>query len=78
MDRRQPDGNYLLCSAITRSCQRGRQQIFVMQAAQHRSGAHREALADPMGGSGGVADGTIADGGSGTPGPSAMCGHPWL
>jgi hypothetical protein len=39
-----------LCSAITRSRQRGRRQIFVMQAAQHRSDAHREALADPMAG----------------------------
>jgi len=33
-----------LCSAITRSHQCGRQQIFVMQATQHRSGAHPEAL----------------------------------
>jgi transposase-like protein len=39
-------GMSAVCSAITRS--RRRQQIFVMQAAQHRSGAHREALADPM------------------------------
>ena len=39
-----------LCSAITRSRQNGRRQIFVMQAAQHRSDAHREALADPMAG----------------------------
>jgi hypothetical protein len=40
----------LLYSAITRSRRRGRQPIFVMQAAQHRSGAHSEALADPMAG----------------------------
>ena len=39
-----------LCSAITRSRERGRQQIFVMQATQQRSGAHPEALADPMAG----------------------------
>jgi len=31
-----------LCSAITRSRRRGRRQIFVMQATQHRSGAHPE------------------------------------
>jgi transposase len=37
-----------LWSALTRS--RGRPQIFVMQAAQHRSGAHAEALAEPMAG----------------------------
>jgi len=37
-----------LCSAITRSRRRGRQQILVMQAAQHRSGAHPEALGDSM------------------------------
>jgi hypothetical protein len=40
----------LLCSAITRSSQRRHQQIFVVQAAQHRSGAHPEALADSMAG----------------------------
>jgi len=39
-----------LCSAITRSRQRGRWQIFVMQAARHRSGANLEVLADPMAG----------------------------
>ena len=42
--------NDLLCSAITRSRQRGHQTIFVMQPTQHRSGAHREALADPRAG----------------------------
>ena len=49
-----------VCSAITRSRQRGRQQIFVMQATQHRSGAYPEAPADPMAGwrVGGVADRT--------------------
>ena len=39
-----------LCYAITRSRERGHQHIFVMQTAQHRSGAHAEALADPMAG----------------------------
>ena len=39
-----------LCSAITRSRPRGRQPISVMQTAQHRSGAHAEALADSMAG----------------------------
>jgi hypothetical protein len=37
-----------LCYAITRSRERGHQHIFVMQTTQHRSGAHPEALADPM------------------------------
>jgi len=37
-----------LRSAITRSRQRRHQRIFVMQAAQYRSGAHLEALAEPM------------------------------
>lgn len=39
-----------LCSANTRSGRCGHQQIFVMQATQQRSGAHHEALADPMAG----------------------------
>jgi hypothetical protein len=39
-----------LCSAITRSRRRGHQQIFVMQATQHRSDAHADTLADPMAG----------------------------
>ena len=39
-----------LCSAITRSRQRGRRQIFVMRAARHRSDAHPEGLADPTAG----------------------------
>ena len=43
-------GFFGLYSAITQSRQRGRQQIFVMQATQHRSDAHAEALADPMAG----------------------------
>jgi hypothetical protein len=47
--RPRPTGRWL-CSAITRSRRRGRRQIFVMQAAQNRSGAHPEGLADPMAG----------------------------
>jgi len=43
-------GQRHLCSAITRSRRRGRRQIFVMQAVQHRSDAHAEALADSMAG----------------------------
>jgi len=43
-------GQRYSCSAITRSRQRGRQQIFVMQATQQRSGAHPEGLADSMAG----------------------------
>jgi len=39
-----------LCSAFIRSRQRGRQLILVMQATQHRSGVHPEALSDPMAG----------------------------
>ena len=41
---------FRVCSAITRSRHRGRQQIVVMQATQHRSGAHPEGLADAMAG----------------------------
>jgi hypothetical protein len=33
-------GQRHLCSAITGSRRRRRQQMFVMEAAQHRSGAH--------------------------------------
>jgi hypothetical protein len=56
----QPKGEFLSapklritlpqCPAKIRSRPRGRQPIFVMQTAQHRSGAHAEALADPMAG----------------------------
>ena len=49
-DAGQPIAEVCLCSAITRSRPRGRQQILVMQPTQHRSGAHAEALADPMAG----------------------------
>ena len=47
-DSGPPTQEVRLCSAITRSRQRGRQPIFVMQATQQPSGAHPEALADPM------------------------------
>ena len=39
-----------LCSANTPSGHCGRQRVLVMQATQQRSGAHHEALADPMAG----------------------------
>jgi hypothetical protein len=39
----------LLYSEITRSGPRGHQPIFLMQTAQHRSGAHPEAFADEAG-----------------------------
>ena len=52
----------------------GRERIFVMQAAQYRFDAQHQAPADLMPGKLSRRS-HAADGGSGTPGPSAMCGR---